>query len=60
MYQISKSKFFNEKGNNSHLDSKYGKNQNLQEIHKELKKILKHFTYICSEKEIKPINRMVF
>jgi phosphorylcholine metabolism protein LicD len=55
MYQISKSKFFNEKGNNSHLDSKYGKNQNLQEIHRELKKLLKQFTYICSEKEIKPI-----
>ena len=54
MYQIN-SKFFQEKQNNSHLDLKYGKKTTLQEIHSELKKILKYFTVICNEKKIKPI-----
>jgi phosphorylcholine metabolism protein LicD len=41
--------------NNSHLDLKHGKNSNLLDIQTELITLLKNFTIICSEKNIKPI-----
>ena len=55
MNQITKSKFFKESKNNNHLDLYYGKEQGLTLTQLELKKLLKEFTILCQEKNIKPI-----
>ena len=56
MYHTSSNnKFFKEKRNNSHMDYTYGKDITILETKDELRNILKKFTELCSEKNIKPI-----